>query len=130
MADSNAERQRRKRLHASGDHSQCDPRRCAAGRAPLNGHGAESDPVSVSANLAAFVAALNLAPADPKAAMAAVALKLAARFDESPSERLAHEVVSIIRSLMEFPGQPGDGLDLLRAKRYARRAERLMGEAL
>jgi hypothetical protein len=87
LADDNAVRQRRKRLHAAGDHSMC--RRCAAvaGGAP--------------ASIVALPAPEPGAALDAVAEMRRLALRLVAAHEGDPQNAvLARELRMTLRELM------------------------------
>lgn len=94
MADSEAVRSRRKRLHAAGDHSVC--RRCAAVRG------------DVAQDVAARVTALPAPPPgdpapklDPRAEMEQLALRLVAAHEGDPRNTLlARELRMTLHELL------------------------------
>ena len=89
MADSEAVRSRRKRLHAAGDHSLC--RRCAA----VTGKPPAASPLTV---LPSPVAAAEL---DPVAEMRRLALRLVAAHEGDVSNTLlARELRMTLHELM------------------------------
>ena len=86
MADSNALRSRRKRLHAAGDHALC--RRC-------DGRGAAGLPP-----------AAGDAPVDPRAALEALARRLEAAHEQDPGNAQLGRVLKDV--LMALGGQGED----------------------
>ena len=87
MADDNAVRQRRKRLHAAGDHSMC--RRCAA----VTG--------GATAHVVALPAPEPAAALDAAAEMRRLALRLVSAHEGDPQNTLlARELRMTLRELM------------------------------
>jgi len=98
MADSNAVRQRRKRLHAAGDHSMC--RTCPAVRA-----GRPLELVTVEPD----------ARVDPVAELQAVAARLVAVHRADPANTpVAHELRLALAELARIGPPSADPLDELR----------------
>jgi hypothetical protein len=109
MADSEAVRSRRKRLHAQGDHSMCSPRReCAKPK----------------------LAAVVQMPAvgddfDPVVQMRELAGRLVAAHTQDPANAaLARELRVTLLALPSAPEGP-DALDLLKLRRYDRLEDEL-----
>ena len=101
MADSNAVRSQRKRLHAAGDHGMCRPERCReAGRRlePVVPAGS-IDPVAELEHLARRLIAVTVAdPVNTQAARALAEVLRAlppAQGEPDPVERLQQEVAAI-----------------------------------
>jgi hypothetical protein len=110
MADSNAERQRRKRAHAAGDHSLCTPGRCPA---------AADRPRPL-------VIASPVGELDPRHELEALARRLVAVTVADPlNTGAAKALVDVLRAL---PPRPGELDPLERAQ--ARVAGYLAAEAL
>lgn len=98
MADSEAVRSRRKRMHAAGDHSLC--RRCPAVR---NG-GESSRTVTIAPPPAESGTEL-----DPAAEMRRLAVRLSAAYDQDPSNALlARELRMTLAELMPKGKGPAD----------------------
>jgi hypothetical protein len=128
MADDAATRARRHRRHLAGDHAGCDPRRCREARAAGNGHTGPAV-ASVSGELAAFVATLDLPEGDPKRVIAGCAAIQAARVDEGdPPAAVVAALMSSLAHLGEDPGRPGGQLDVIRARHHQRRVRLLLGD--
>jgi hypothetical protein len=115
MADSNAERQRRKRAHGKGDHSLCSPDRCPDLLAKV--------PAGRVAMVAAkLVEGLGLAEDDPRRLDAEVLLALAPRVDRGDTTT-ARELRRIAAALpVERPPNRPGLVDILREERRRRRA--------
>ena len=115
MADSNAERQRRKRAHTRGDHSLCSPDRCPDLLAEL-----PAGRVAVAA--AKLVEGLGLAEDDPRRLDAEVLLALAPRVDrgDTTAARELRRIAAVL-PVERPPGRP-DFVDKLREERRRRRA--------
>lgn len=91
MADNEAVRSRRKRLHASGDHSMC--RRCAA----VRGDAA----AEVASRLTALPSPEAGAVLDPRTEMERLALRLVAAHEGAPQNTLlARELRATLKELM------------------------------
>ena len=122
-------RARRSRLHRAGDHSLCrDPSRCRALRL------AAVSPVSAPPGTAedavlAFAAEARFGPEDARAKVVALAARLAALADADPANMvIARELTKILFWLAERPAEELDGIDQIKARRYARTAIRLIEE--
>jgi hypothetical protein len=90
VADSNALRSRRKRLHARGDHSEC--RRC-------DGRGVILMPPVPTG-----------AAADPRARLEALAARLEAAHEQDPSDaQVARVLKDVLLALGATPGKADDG---------------------
>jgi hypothetical protein len=106
MADSNALRSRRKRLHAQGDHSLCR-RDCSRPKFTL-----------------APLSAEELAGFDPVAEMRALAGRLAEAYSKDPGNAaLARELRATLLALPVTVDEEPSPLDLLRARRSERDRE-------
>jgi len=102
MADSEAVRSRRKRLHAAGDHSMC--RRCPAVTGKATPRVAVLSPIPKAPDL------------DAVAEMQTLALRLAAAHEAEPSNALlARELRMTLRELIGIEGS-GSGFDDLAAE--------------
>jgi hypothetical protein len=104
MADSDALRSRRKRQHATGDHSLC--RRCSARRAQLAGLTAAWD--------AAAVPVATVSPVSdtvqPRAMMEGLALRLEEAHKADPADAA---VARELRATLQVLGAAGGGDDEL-----------------
>ena len=84
MADSEAVRQRRHRLHVAGDHSLCRAARCEAARGQVdsvNGTAPDDGLPSVAAAVRDVIGGLQLEDWDPMWPMLDYTAALAVRFD-------------------------------------------------
>jgi hypothetical protein len=130
MADSNAERSRRKRLHAAGDHSECTAR-CPAGRMRLAPVPPPALPAagSIADAVLDFTAACKFAPEDARTPIAHLAVRLARQCDADPENmRAAAELGRLLAWLSEHPASPPDAIDEIQARRLARRAGSMLRE--
>lgn len=95
MADSNAVRSRRKRLHAANDHSEC--RRCD-GRRPLSAVPAASAPAATGT--------------DPRARLESLAARLEAAHEDDPSDAMLARVLKDVLLALGAAPAKGDGGEL------------------
>jgi hypothetical protein len=125
VADSQAVRARRARAHRAGDHSQCQPGRCAA----LADQDQQREPGPVEASVREFMAAVAFPERDPRAALTVMAVRLAGALDRNPGAApLARELRTIMTWLAENPAGAADRVDELRARRAQRRVSFLLGD--
>jgi hypothetical protein len=126
MADTPAERMRRSRKHARGDHAACDPRRCEAARAappPRDTEAQEPDPGSVADAVAVLAESARFADADPRAVLVKLAFRLACAADDNPADvPVTRELRAILQFIADHPGTPLDQIDELQIRRRARMA--------
>jgi hypothetical protein len=85
---------------------------------------------SIEAAVRALVATLRLSDSDPRAVMARIAVRLAAELDAGGGGiPFAAEVKNLVQSIAEFPREPFDQLDVLRAQVAAKRVEMMLPSA-
>ena len=138
MADDEATRSRRKRRHAAGDHSDCNPVRCRARRAEPNAPGRTDpglpddtgDAPSAAQRLVGFLATQNLQPSDPADVIACLALILATRLDrgEVDAVRASHEIAHMVSDIAQRAPEGASSLDEVRAQYWVRRMSDYAGE--
>jgi hypothetical protein len=131
MADSDALRARRKRLHAAGDHGLCWPERCPAALAlhqPLPE--APDAPEGVGPTEAAmdtYTLALQLPLEDPRRPLVEAALVLARAIDGGRRvDACARELRILVGYMAEFD-RVADKVDELRARRAHSRVLQVLG---
>jgi len=136
MADSNAVIQRRKRLHAAGDHSMCSAARCDAVR-----YGLPPEVPVVDLDLPegwgpAAKAALQMLAVmpydadDPRYLIMRTTLALARVFDRAPTAALSAELRRNIAYLTLGMTEIADALDERRSRIVASTADSLIKYAL
>jgi hypothetical protein len=133
VADSNAERVRRHRAHARGDHRLCDPRRCREARHLANGHDGLDDAPPPAADapvlpeIDQWLATLTLPedPESPARVLARLARQVAARLDSADTgvSMMSRELRCIIGDLADATSRPPTFLHEGYARRHARRIE-------
>lgn len=129
MADSDAERQRRARAHRRGDHTSCDPVRCAARAAPVRvveGGPGPGGPVETAVLL--WTETLDIADVDPRRPLVAAALALSRAVDQAAPGQLpplVRELRMLTGWMSEFE-QQADELDKIRAEVAHRRVTTLL----
>jgi hypothetical protein len=127
MSDSAAVRQRRRRAHQRGDHSQCVG--CdAVARAltePIDPAGPNG---SIADAVEAFVSRRSYVEGDPRGVMCAIATRLATELDTHPGPGMARELAGVINHLGDSEQTEADGLDAVRTKFHARRLAQLLGD--
>jgi hypothetical protein len=125
VTDSPAERKRRSRAHATGDHSGCSPSRCAALAVESTVETGEQGPIERA--VAAMVASLRFPEGDPRAVLNVLALRYARLLDGPAATTAAgQELRHILVYLNDEPTRAADEVDELRARRHARRALTLL----
>jgi hypothetical protein len=121
MADSDALRQRRRRAHRAGDHSLCGARCTTERVAKLAAQPRPADIATCAEAVAALGRTLDLRPDDPKSVSYAVAYRLAQLIDAGETAVMASvHLVNITSTLAATAGEPGDGIDQVRAQYHAR----------
>ena len=145
MADSAALRVRRSRLHKKGDHSLCDPARCASTVAdtsvttsdpalavptssPSDSKPAEStDAGGIETMARLFVDSLPYPPTDPRAMLGEIAVMLARRVDQDGAVPAAvRELRTLLMQLAEAPNGPAGAVDEARLKSAQRKIDGLL----
>ena len=133
--DDNATRQRRKRMHAKGDHSICDRARCPDRRRaedmPLSLPDLDDDDPDLAGGIADMIAKFADAAAfpddDPRMPITELAWTMGVLVDSEPRNIAVARLLSeILRWLDDHPRQAADGLDGPQSIRYARRAQSLL----
>jgi hypothetical protein len=128
MADSAADRARRARAHARGDHVWCKPGRCKALPASLD----ELDPPfevgAVEGALQLFANSLTVRADDPRNVITQAALKLGRALDQAQGKDtagIARELRTYVAWMGDF-AQQADQLDALRARRALSRVDSIL----
>lgn len=119
MADSDLERQRRRRAHLRGDHRACGAR-CTARR--VDRAAASSGAETVVGAVDAFAATVApWPPEDPRRVTLAVCRRMAEALDAGATDvRISDYVVSAIGGLADLAAGPADVVDELNAQGAAR----------
>ena len=126
MADSAALRNRRKRLHAAGNHSICREGRCQSVAMP---DGRVAGPGMVEQAVRAFMATMPFEEGDPRGVSSVVAVRLAQIVDQEGSPLAAKECQYIVHNLDAFRELPyGSAIDDIRAHRHAEALDKVMAE--
>lgn len=155
MADTPAERKRRQRAHAKGDHSTCVAGRCEAlGGAsrttppeivtiPRGGADVTPSPAAradvtpptgapgrIEQLVRDFVKTLPYGPADPRSLVAEIAVELAKRVDETGAVPGAiRELRIMLMQLAEAPNGPAGVVDELRVRHHQQQLDALLAVA-
>ena len=133
MAESDAIRSKRKRMHAQGDHSECRPDRCP--QAPLDpgapldlgDRGQEYGPVTQVALTA--LSAMGFPEDDPRFAVAVLTLRLAEAFDRAPTAALNAQIRQNLTWLRYEAGIDPDKVAEIRARVVLGQADTLLKHA-
>ena len=130
MADSPAERARRARAHAQGDHGYCKPSRCkvlmATQRELYRPEPTETGPIQAALGL--FANSLTVRDDDPRMVITLAAMKLARTLDEAQGKdvaTVARELRTYLSWMSEF-GQRADQLDTIRSQRALDRVDAIL----
>ncbi|MEV6633889.1 hypothetical protein AB0M54_24370 [Actinoplanes sp. NPDC051470] len=147
MADSAAERQRRRRAHGKGDHSLCHTDRCRDARledrqpspdpavtpdppAPQPEDVEAAPPGGIEVAVAAYVVSLKYPAGDPRAILGEIAVRLAKRVDDSGALPAAvRELRVLLAQIGEVPNGPAGVVDEVRLQRTQRRLNSLLSQA-
>jgi hypothetical protein len=79
--------------------------------------------VTTSEAVAEMLAVVPFDEGDPRAVLSAIAVRLAAAFDERHSPGLARELRYAVQAISDEPSRPATVVDDLRARRMARRVD-------
>jgi hypothetical protein len=125
MADSEALRSRRRRLHQAGNHALCKEGRCDSVALP---DGRIAGPGSVEQAVLGFLSLRPFKEGDPRGISAAVAARLARVVDQEGSPLAARELVGVCKYIAAWSNLPGDGdfLDELNAQGHVRALDAVM----
>lgn len=129
MADSAADRSRRARAHRRGDHSLCDPVRCAARAAPVRVvEGGPGPGEGVETAVLLWTEMLDIGDVDPRRPLVSAALALGRAVDQAGPGQLP----ALVRELRMFVGwmsefeREADELDKIRARVAQKRVVSLL----
>jgi hypothetical protein len=137
VADSSAERSKRRRKHLADDHSDCHPSRCpakaAGARSALSESGtdqAATEYGTATRSAADALAPLAFKPGDPRHLIAVTVIQLARQFDTMPTPGVAAEMRRQIEWLLMRADQEADAVDEIRATIARKHADALIDYAL
>jgi hypothetical protein len=122
MALTGAERQKRRRAHARGDHRLCGPK-CTAQQVRVAVSTVQKAS-TVSDAVEKFAATVAFDDGDPRSVGLACAFVLARFVDDGVAPVMAAgQVSSIITGLAGHPGEGPNQLDVIRARTYAKHVQ-------
>lgn len=130
MPDSPAERARRARAHAKGDHVYCKPGRCKVLAATQRELDRDEPPETgpIQAALGLFANSLTVRDDDPRMVITLAAMKLARTLDEAQGKdvaMIARELRTYLSWMAEF-GHQADQLDAIRSQRALDRVDAIL----